>query len=94
MRYGDAPVREVGPGDCISCPAGTKTGHQLANPFDEDLVYLAIGNHDPEEICVYPDSGKVLARVLQKVGWLEKTTYMEGELDVPELLSMGSDRRA
>src|SRR5687768_16639409 len=64
LRYGD-DVRTLRPGDCVSCPAGTKTAHQIANPFDEDLVYLAIGPHDPDEICVYPDSGKVMVRALQ-----------------------------
>ncbi|MGI9437076.1 MAG: cupin domain-containing protein [Geminicoccaceae bacterium] len=44
FRYGDS-LREVGPGDCIACPAGTGTAHQLANPFDQDLTYLAIGPH-------------------------------------------------
>lgn len=46
FRYGENPLCEVKAGDCISCPAATGTAHQLANPFDEDLVYLAIGNYE------------------------------------------------
>ncbi len=87
LRYGDA-VREVGPGDCISCPAGTGVAHQLANPFDRDLVYLAIGRNDPNEVCTYPDSGKIMVRSLHAIGRLEKTHYADGELDRPKILDM------
>lgn len=78
LRYGDT-VREIGPGDAISCPHGTGVGHQIANPFDAELVYLAVGLNDPDEVCVYPDTGKVLVRSLRTVGWLEKAPYIEKE---------------
>lgn len=87
LRYGDQ-LRDVVAGDCISCPAGTGIAHQLANPYDEDLVYLAIGPHDPHEVCGYPDSGKVLVRALGQVGLLEKTPYMQGEPDVPRVFDL------
>ena len=86
LRYGDT-VREIGPGDCISCPAGGEA-HQIANPFDEDLVYLAIGPNDPHEVCEYPDSGKVMVRSLKTVGVLERTHYSHGEADRPAILDM------
>ena len=87
LRYGD-DLRELRPGDCVSCPAGTKVAHQIANPFDEDLVYLAIGNREPNEVCVYPDTGKVLVRSLQRVGFLEKTAYLAGEADEPPIFAL------
>ncbi len=87
LRYGD-DVREIGPGDCISCPAGTRTAHQLANPFEQDLVYLAIGPRNPEEICGYPDSGKVMVRHLQTVGTLQAQDYYEGERDRPQTFAL------
>lgn len=87
LRYGD-DVRELRPGDCISCPAGTKTAHQIANPFDEDLVYLGIGVNDPNEVCVYPDTGKVMVRALQRVGFLENVDYMEGEAARPRIFDL------
>ncbi len=89
FRYGET-LREVGPGDCLSCPAGTKTGHQLANPFEEDLVYLAIGNREPEEVCFYPDNGKVMVRGLGTVGRLEKAPYLDGEPDRPKIFDLFS----
>lgn len=85
LRYGDERY-EIGPGDCISCPANTKVAHQIANPFAEDLVYLAAGNYEPHEVCGYPDTGKIMVRNLQTVGMLEARGYMEGEPDPPTIL--------
>ena len=90
LRYGD-DLREIRPGDCISCPAGTKTAHQIANPFDEDLIYLAIGTHDAHEVCTYPDSGKVMVRSLQTVGKLEATDYMQDEADTPTIFKLARE---
>jgi uncharacterized cupin superfamily protein len=86
FRYGDE-TRQIGPGDCISCPAGTGVAHQLANPFDEDLLYLAIGNHEPEEVCSYPDNGKVLVRGLGAIGRLAPAEYLDGEPDPPMIFA-------
>ncbi len=88
LRYGDEPLRELRPGDCVSCPHGTGNAHQLANPFDEDFAYLAIGRHDPEEVCVYPDTGKVFARGIQQIGRITQTDYMDGEPDRPKILDL------
>ncbi len=87
LRYGDE-LTELRVGDCVSCPAGTGIAHQIANPFHEDLIYLAIGPHDPHEVGFYPDSGKVMVRSLKRVGWLENVDYFEGEPDPPRIFEM------
>ena len=87
LRYGD-DLYDLRPGDCVSCPAGTKVAHQIANPFDEDLVYLAIGPNDPHEVCVYPDSGKVLVRGIRRIGFIEDAAYMAGEPEDPRIFGM------
>lgn len=87
LRYGNR-LQEIGPGDCISCPAGTEIAHQLANPFDQDLTYLAIGPHDPDEVCTYPDNGKVLVRSLKRVGYLEVADYLDGEPEKPRIFDL------
>src|SRR5690606_19602661 len=92
LRYGD-DVREVGAGDCISCPAGTKKAHQLANPFHEDLTYLAIGVHDPHEVCAYSDSGKVMVRSLGSVGVLTQAPYLAGEPMPPKVFGLVEGKR-
>jgi len=87
LRYGDDlyPLRA---GDCVSCPAGMGTAHQIANHSNDDLIYLAIGPHDPDEVCVYPDSGKIMVRSLRRVGWLEPVEYLAGEPDPPRIFSL------
>jgi uncharacterized cupin superfamily protein len=90
LRYGDL-VRELRPGDCVACPAGTGVAHQIANPFDEDLLYLAIGPNDPDEVCVYPDSNKVMVRSLGYIGHLEKVDYMAGEAARPKVFALAEE---
>jgi uncharacterized cupin superfamily protein len=89
LRYGDS-VRALRAGDCVSCPAGTKIAHQLANPFEEDLVYLAIGPHDPHEVAVYPDTGKVFIRSLELLGLVQKTPYFDAEPLPPKIFELAA----
>jgi uncharacterized cupin superfamily protein len=93
LRYGD-DVRELRAGDCVSCPAGTSVAHQIANPFDQDLTYLAIGPHEPHEVAVYPDSGKVMVRSLKQVGFLQKTPYLEAEPVPPKVFDLARSARS
>jgi uncharacterized cupin superfamily protein len=93
LRYGEQIIT-IRAGDCISCPAGTEVAHQIVNTGADDLVYLAIGRNDPNEVAVYPDSGKVLVRSLKRVGWLEKVDYMKGEPDPPIILELARKARA
>jgi uncharacterized cupin superfamily protein len=93
LRYGDE-LYELRAGDCVSLPAGTKIAHQLANPYDEDFVYLGVGLHDPDEVCVYPDSGKVMVAGIGTVGVLTKTEYMHGEsIERPKIFDLIDGRR-
>ena len=87
LRYGDE-LTELKAGDCVSCPARSGIAHQIANPYDEDLVYLAIGFNDENKVCVYPDTDKVMVRSLKTVGFLKKTPYMEGEPDKPKIFDL------
>lgn len=87
LRYGDE-LHDIGPGDCISCPAGTGVAHQIANPYGEELVYLAIGTNDPHEVGVYPDNGKIMVRGLGRFGFLRDAPYLEGEPEPPRIFAM------
>ncbi|MEL6189942.1 MAG: cupin domain-containing protein [Myxococcota bacterium] len=86
LRYGNT-TQDIGPGDCISCPAGRQVAHQIGNDGDEDLVYLAMGPYEPHEVCGYPDTGKVMVRHTQTVGRLERRDYIEGEPEPPKIFS-------
>lgn len=92
LRYGEH-LRDIRPGDCISCPAGTGVAHQIANPYDEDLVYLAMGVNDSHEVAFYPDNGKVLIRSLGKIGFLESADYMAGEPERPRIFDLIDARK-
>src|SRR5262245_59248759 len=87
LRYGEN-LHPLEAGDCVSCPAGTGIAHQIANNSDDDLIYLAIGPHDPDEVCVYPDTGKIMVRRLGRFGWLENVDYHAGEPDVPRIFTL------
>ncbi len=93
FRYGDEVI-EIGPGDCLTCPAGTGTGHQIANPFDEDLAYLAIGGNSPNEVCTYPDTGRITIDALNQGGFLEQAGYFERQPDPPLIMSMPRSARS
>lgn len=62
LRYGAERCR-VRPGDVIGCATGPDGAHQIINDGDAPLVYLAISTNSSWEVCEYPDSDKVLARV-------------------------------
>lgn len=48
---------EVGPGDCMLFTAPSE-GHNLSNPFAEELVYLMGGENRPVEIGEFPRQHK------------------------------------
>jgi uncharacterized cupin superfamily protein len=53
------------PGDVIGFPAGRRTAHSILNSGSGPCRYLMIGEHNPNEVCVYPDSNKLAARALR-----------------------------
>jgi len=89
FRYGDS-LTPVKAGDCITCPADTGIAHQLANTGSADLVYLSAGTHDPDEVCTYPDTGKIMVRSIQTVGRLTGTEYMHGEPEPPRIFALAA----
>ncbi len=61
LRLGDRH-HAVTAGDYVCFPAGRPLGHCLVNDSDEPCRYLVIGERSPDDVCLYPDSGKVLIR--------------------------------
>jgi uncharacterized cupin superfamily protein len=51
------------PGDVISRPAGTGVAHAFS-PGADGLTYLAYGTREPNDMCFYPQSGRVALRGL------------------------------
>jgi uncharacterized cupin superfamily protein len=52
------------PGDYVCFPAGLAVGHSFLNSGSGPCSYLMIGEHSPHDVCVMPDSNKMVVRAL------------------------------
>jgi len=50
--------------DYVCFPAGQRAGHCFINNSTQPFRYLIIGERNPHDVCVYPDSNKILVRAL------------------------------
>ncbi|MGB5210078.1 MAG: cupin domain-containing protein [Gammaproteobacteria bacterium] len=66
-------------GDYVCFPAGQRVGHTLINQGDAPCRYLIVGERNPNEVVVYPQSGRVSVR-LTGAGYRGSATmdYWEG----------------
>ncbi len=56
---------EMKAGDYVCFPAGRKIGHSFLNSGTGPCRYLMIGERNPNEVCVYPDSNKMAVGALR-----------------------------
>src|SRR5262245_2698979 len=56
---------EMKAGDYVCFPAGQKTGHSFMNSGTGPCSYLMIGERNPSDVCVYPDSNKIAVNALR-----------------------------
>ena len=56
---------ELRAGDYVCFPAGRKLGHSFLNSGTGPCSYLMIGERNPNEVCVYPDSNKLAVDALR-----------------------------
>ncbi len=59
---------ELTAGDLVAYSAGTGLAHRFYNRTSKPVRYLAVSDHNAQEICEYPDSGKTMLRGLARVG--------------------------
>lgn len=59
---------EMKEGDYVCFPAGQKVGHSFMNSGTGSCSYLMIGEHNPNDVCVYPDSNKMAVNALRRKG--------------------------
>lgn len=80
LRLGEERYR-LRAGDYVGFPAGQRAGHCLINETDKPFRFLIIGDNEANEVCVYPDSNKVmlvgLDRAILRDG--ERLDYWDGE---------------
>jgi uncharacterized cupin superfamily protein len=69
-------------GSYICFPAGQKAGHTLINAGDAPCRYLIVGERNPHDVIVYPESGRVSVRLTGE-GYRKSATmdYWEGNED-------------
>jgi uncharacterized cupin superfamily protein len=80
LRLGAERFR-IKAGDYVGFPAGRRLGHCLINDSEAPFRFLMIGDREPNEVCVYPDSGKVIVSALGRAVFREgePLDYWEGE---------------
>jgi uncharacterized cupin superfamily protein len=80
LRLGDERYR-IKAGDYVCFPAGQRAGHCLINDQAVPFRFIMIGDREPNEVCVYPDSGKLMVYALDRAVLRdgERVDYWEGE---------------
>jgi uncharacterized cupin superfamily protein len=80
LRLGEEHYR-IKAGDYVGFPAGQRAGHCLINHGDAPFRFIMIGDREPNEVCVYPDSNKVLVSALNRAMFRdgERLDYWDGE---------------
>ncbi|MDX6704142.1 MAG: hypothetical protein QOF26_4368 [Baekduia sp.] len=68
----------VGRGSVVARPPGTGVAHSFI-AGESGLEYLGWGTREPNDICFYPDSGKVFLCGVGVIGRLEPADYWDGE---------------
>jgi uncharacterized cupin superfamily protein len=81
LRLGERTY-EIKAGDYVCFPAGQKAAHALINDGTAPCRFLIIGERNPNDVIVYPDSGKVKVRLLGENYRASATVdYWDGEVD-------------
>jgi len=62
LRLG-AKSFKLSAGHYVCFPAGQKVGHSLVNHTSEPCRYLVLGNPQPNDVMVFPDSGRVSVKL-------------------------------
>lgn len=65
LRLGEE-VYTLKAGEYVGFPAGQRAGHCLINHTDKPFRFIIIGDNCPNEVCVYPDSDKIMIRGLDR----------------------------
>lgn len=53
-------------GDYVCFPAGQRAGHCMINETDSVCRYIIVGERNPNDVIIYPDTGKVMVGALGK----------------------------
>ncbi|MBS1885730.1 MAG: cupin domain-containing protein [Actinobacteria bacterium] len=77
-----AGTRQLEPGEAVHFPLGEAGAHQISNPTDEEVRFLAVATHGAPDIVVYPDSNKLgAAERLSAGGGLHAFFDLDSQVD-------------
>jgi uncharacterized cupin superfamily protein len=83
VRIG-ADTYEMKAGYYVCFPAGQKAGHSFMSSGTGSSSYLMIGERNPNDVCVYPDSNKIGVNALRTKDSIFDMSgvrnYLDGEL--------------
>jgi uncharacterized cupin superfamily protein len=63
LRLGEK-THVMSAGHYVCFPAGQKVGHALINHTDAPCRYLVLGNPQPHDVVVFPDTGRVSVKLM------------------------------
>jgi uncharacterized cupin superfamily protein len=80
LRLGEKRYR-IKAGDYVAFPAGQRAGHCLVNDSGAPFLFIIIGDHNPHDVCIYPDSNKISIRAFDRaiIRNGERLDYWDGE---------------
>jgi len=80
LRLGDDEL-PLKAGDYACFPAGRREAHCFVNTGSESCRYIIIGDNNPNEVCIYPDSNKVMISGFGRkiIADGEQRDYWDGE---------------
>lgn len=78
LRLGEN-VYDISAGDYVCFPASRAVAHALINNGSSTCRYLIIGERNPNDVIVYPESGKVKIRLTGETYQKEAVDYWDGE---------------
>ena len=80
LRLGEERLA-IRAGDYVCFPAGLRVAHCLLNETEQPFRFLIVGDRQPSEVCVYPDSNKVMVRQLEQAIFQDgqRVDYWQGE---------------
>ena len=71
---------EMKPGDYVCFPAGQKVGHALFNHTTQPCRYILVGENNPNDVSVFPNTGRIAVRLMGEGYQLKsKMEYWEDE---------------
>jgi uncharacterized cupin superfamily protein len=80
LRLGNARY-PVTAGDYVCFPAGQDAGHAFINEGATPCRYLVVGENNPNDVAIYPDSDKIFVRSTKSVFPRKaEVDYWQGEI--------------